>query len=287
VEISGRVLGPKGPATNAMVQLQDATTVEWSDNHSTNTDANGNFKLKGVPPGSYTLMAYQETNNVYTPAAKQKLDVGTDNVESVTLVLGRGGDFRGRVAVEGPGTIHLEQLFVILRAVDSAELSSGARVKQDGSFEVKGVEEGSYTLNVDGVENNWYVKSARLGERDILAGGLQVEKGSGGTLEMVISSSSARLDGSVTQEQKPIAGARVRVFPDPENPYNRMRRRSTTTDQTGRFVFSGIFPGKYRVVASSRAPGGGEVTKSDAQLVTLSERGHETVQLTLAPRQSQ
>jgi hypothetical protein len=91
----------------------------------------------------------------------------------------------------------------------------------------------------------------------------------------------------VTQDEKPVVGARVRVVPDPETAYNRMRRRDTTTDQNGQFVLPGVAPGKYRVTARSPADTAGEEAKADPQSVTLSEGGHKNIQLKLVPVQSQ
>jgi hypothetical protein len=68
-----------------------------------------------------------------------------------------------------------------------------------------------------------FVKSVRIGGDDILEKGLQLAKGSAGrTIEVVISSASAQLDGSVSDDDPPVAGAHVRVVPEPETPYNRV-----------------------------------------------------------------
>jgi hypothetical protein len=111
---------------------------------------------------------------------------------------------------------------------------------------------------------------------------LQVENGSsGGSLEIVVSSGTALLDGSVTKDDKPAIGARVRLVLDPETPYNRMRSRTVSTDQNGRFSLQ-IAPGKYQVVARSRGLTGGAAASSDPRTVNVSERDRKTIQLTIA-----
>ena len=123
----------------------------------------------------------------------------------------------------------------------------------------------------------------RLGSDDVLANGLQVEKGSSaGTLEVVVSSGTAVLEGSVTQDDNPSIGARVRLIPDPRTPYNRMRSGSVNTDQNGHFSLQ-IAPGKYQVVARSRVTSGRAAASSDPQTVSVSERDRKTIQLTIAP----
>jgi protocatechuate 3,4-dioxygenase beta subunit len=287
VEISGRVIAPDGKPVNAMIELQDAGVGDYFESHNTNTDAEGKFQLKGVPPGSYILTAYQQASDEMYSTALQELTVGNDNIDSLTIALSRGTDFTGKVVLEG--LARPNYLRVSLNVVGGKDSGyHGGRVKADGSFELKGVPQGNYAIGVyGGGEGRWYVKSARLGSDDVLEHGLEVEKGTGGTLEIVISAARAQLEGSVTQDDKPAVGARVRIVADPETPYNRMRRRDTTTDQNGQFVLSGVAPGKYRVTARSPADSAGEDAKADPQSVTLSEGGHINIQLKLVPVQSQ
>jgi len=111
---------------------------------------------------------------------------------------------------------------------------------------------------------------------------LQVEKGSsGGTLEIVVSTGTALLEGSVTEDDKPAIGARVHLTLDPETPYNRMRSRTVGTDQNGHFSLQ-IAPGKYQVVAKSRGVTGGAAASSDPRTVDLFEHDRKTIQFTIA-----
>ena len=289
VAISGRVLALDGKPASAMVELRDAE--DYTDDRNTITDAEGKFQLKGVPPGSYVLMAYQESSdNRYRPTARQELQVGNQNIDSLTIALTRGVDFDGRLTVEGPSRPLSDRVHVSLFSNDNdMDFGTyGALVKPDGSFEIKGVHEGKYTLQVyGGSEGDWYIKSARLGSDDVLEHGLQVEKGTAGTLEIIISKASAQLEGSVVQDDKPAIAARVRIVPDPSTPYNRIRRRDTTTDQNGMFVFSGLPPGNYRVIARAPAVPGAEGATAEPQSVTLAEHEHKAVQLKLVPAQDQ
>jgi len=289
VEISGRVIAPDGKPANAMVELQDAGVEDYFEGQNANTDADGKFQLKGVPPGSYIIVAYQQSSSdVYYPTARQELTVGNDNIDSLTIALSRGTDFTGKVMLEGVARPHYLQ--VSLRAVGGKDFGYlGGRVKQDGSFELKNVPEGNYAVVVygEGDESRWYVKSARLGSDDVLEHGLEVEKGTGGTLEIIISAARGQLEGSVTQDDKPAIGVGVWVVPDPETTFNRMRRRGTTTDQNGQFVLPGVAPGKYRVNARSPADSAGGDAKAEPQSVTLSEGEHKNIQLKLVPVQHQ
>jgi protocatechuate 3,4-dioxygenase beta subunit len=128
-----------------------------------------------------------------------------------------------------------------------------------------------------------------MGAEDVLQKGLEVERGSsGGTLEIALSSATAQLEGAVTEHDKPVAGAQVRVKPDPETPYNRIRSTSASTDQNGRFTFSTLPPGKYRVTAKlPSGPSQSAEASSEPKTVTLAEHDHQAVQLMLSAPESE
>jgi hypothetical protein len=282
VDVAGQVIGPGGPAKNTWVRLGepggDNSGVERQDT----PDEKGKFRLRGVPPGSYVIVVYQRSeNNVYESGARQKVEVGREGIESLTISLGGGASFRGRVTATDPGPVELDRIGVALSPIDEdEELGGYGRVKKDGTFEIASVGDGNYAVSVWGLKEDWYVKSVRLGATDILENGLQLEKSPGGVLQVVVSSGSAQLEGSVSDHDNAVIGARVRVVPDPETPYNRFRAESTRADQTGHFSLVGLAPGKYRVLARNATPGNPSL-KSDPLFVTLSERDHKSVQLTI------
>jgi protocatechuate 3,4-dioxygenase beta subunit len=285
VEVAGRVIAADGkPATHAYVQMYVPETVSWTDELGASTSAKGDFSIKGVPPGSNILSA-QESDEDIRRMTRQKLEVGNDNIDSLVIVFGKGTNISGRIVSVSPGVNALDRIRIQLEPTSDTDTAGFgfAQVKRDGSFEITEIADGNYALRVYGIDQGWYVKSARLGAEDVLQKGLEAERGpSSGALEIVLSSGSAQLDGAVTENDKPIAGAEVRVKPDPETPYNRMRSKSASTDQNGHFVFATVPPGKYRVTArlpsaSAETPG----SSSEPKTVTLREREHQAVQLTI------
>lgn len=290
VEVAGRMIGGNGPAKDTFVRLAEPGANNSGTDRQTTTDEKGNFRLKGVPPGSYVIVAYQRAggSGVYEQSGRQKIEVGSENIDSLTVSLGGGVSFKGRVTVVGGASPALSQIGIVLLGIDADEQLGGhGRVKDDGTFEISSVKEGDYAIRVWGLEQGWCVKSVRLGANDILEKGLQVENGAtGGSLVVAISSASAQLEGSVTDGDSPLAGARVRIKPDPETPYIQFRSRSTTTDQTGHFSVTGLAPGKYRVIAKSPVSLGSDPLKSDPQTVTLSEHDQKTIQLAIVKPQT-
>ena len=290
VEVAGRVLAADGKAASgAYVLLYIPEAMNWSNQLSTNTGAKGEFTIKGVPPGSYILTAQREEEG-RRQFAQQKLEVGNENTDSVLLAFNQGATIRGRIVSVGASLP--ERVQIQLAPAHGSDLPSGGSAwsKPDGSFEMTGVLDGDYALLVYTTRGQgWYMKSAHLGGEDVLQGGLQLERASlNGTLEIVLSSAGAQLEGGVTDHDKPAGGAQVRARPEPETPYNRMHSKSATTDQNGHFIFHTLPPGKYRVsaklpAASSEVPS----TASEPEIVTLGEREHQVVQLTLAAPQNE
>jgi Carboxypeptidase regulatory-like domain len=285
VEVSGRAIGPGGPAKQVWVSLSpsEAPGYGYDPGHQTTTDEKGNFKIKGVPPGSYVLTAYQsnEENGVYEATARLTIEVGNDNIESLTLVLGAGATLEGRITLPAVYAAEKRHVVVDLLPTTGEEyFGRGSREKKDGTFEITLVKDGDYALGVWGLQHDCYVKAARFGSDDVLEKGLRIEKGSsGGKLEIVVASDGAQIDGAIRDGEQAMIGARVRITPEPETAYNRFRSRSTRTDQTGRFSVTGLAPGKYRLSARSVVPGQSVAVKSDSQTITLSEHDHKTLQL--------
>jgi protocatechuate 3,4-dioxygenase beta subunit len=288
VKIAGHVIGRDGPASGAWVSLKLAGD-DYGLDRQTTSDEKGRFELKGIPPGSYVIFVYQrdEGENVYGPRGQQKVEVSGENIDSIVISLGGGTSFQGRVTVEGANSPLLDRIGILLIEVDDEQFGVSARAKKDGTFEIKSVCDGNYAVRVWGLESNWYLKSVRLGGDDLIEKGLQLEKGSTGrTIDVVISAASAQLDGSVSEDDvSAVAGAHVRVVPEPETPYNRSRVSTLKTDQTGHFSFIGLAPGTYRVLARYGGEAGSAALKSEPQTVTLSERDHKTMQLRLAKSQ--
>ncbi len=287
-EIGGHVIGRHGPAKNAWVFLVPLGADAVGLNRQDRCDDKGTFRLKGIPPGSYVVGAYEqdEGEEGYELQGQQKVEVSGENIDSLVISLGAGTTFQGRVTVAGAGSPALDRMQINLSDTDengsSGTIGSQGRVKKDGTFEIKSVRDGDYAFTFWGLENNWYVKSVRRGADDVLEKGLQVEVGnSGGRLDVVISSGSAQLEGSVSDRDGPVIGAHVRVMPEPETPYNRSRSRDVRTDQLGRFSLTALVPGTYRVIARSSAASASGTLRSDPQTVTLSERDRKTLQLTI------
>jgi hypothetical protein len=282
VEVAGRVIGADGkPATHAYLLLGVPGVGDLGGDSEGSTDSKGEFLIKHVSPGSYILTAVQNDENLHE-LTRQKLEVAESDLKSVILSFGRGTDIRGQIISQGSNPA-IDRLGLGLESQDEDESISGAaQAKKDGTFLLADVPDGSYAADVWGLEKGWFIKAIHYGSIDVLEKGLQVERGSSsGTLEVVISSAGAEMEGTVNdQDGKPIVAAQVRMRPEPETSFNRTRAHTTGTDQNGHFSFSSLAAGKYKVWARlpSKSPEA-LVANSESQTVTLSERDHQSIQL--------
>jgi hypothetical protein len=116
----------------------------------------------------------------------------------------------------------------------------------DGTFRLNNVAVGEYRLQV-GMPANSYLKSALVNGADILESPLVVSGIAAGNMEIVISSNSGKIQGSLLDGgSDPAPRAQVVLVP------NRSRGRTdlyktAITDADGKFTFGGVPPGEYKV----------------------------------------
>jgi len=293
VEISGKVLGHDGgPSTHAYVRLEQAGVEDGAfGDFSSDTDKDGHFSLKNVPPGNYIIIANEfEMGEQKYWHAQQKIEVGERKIDSIVLAVGRGSNIHGHVTFSGRGSSpDSSRTFLALEPAGESDDNTGAwaTVKKDGTFEITDVLDGSYVVRIHSRDSSWYPKSVRFGADDVLERGLQVEKGSGNTLEIVMSSAGATLEGTVTQKDKPAVAAHVRIHPELETPFNHLRSNATSTDQNGHFSIANLAPGRYVVTAKLASEAGATRPASEAQTITLHEGDRQSLQLALAEPKEQ
>jgi hypothetical protein len=291
VEVAGRVMGADGgPQTEAYVHLSAAGVQDWFSGLATSTDSKGQFSIKGVPPGAYYISTgtYERGKSYNT---RRKIEVGESNVDSIVLSLGSGATIHGRVVggnsrASGHAAVGLQPT-----AEEAENEGSYTQVEKDGSFELQGVLDGGYALQVYLQEQGSFVKSAHLGNEDAFQNGVQIEDGAAkGNLEIVVSNEGGQLEGTVTDSDKnqPLVGAQIKLRVDPENEYNRDRSKQVNTDQNGHYLLKDLPAGKYKVAARISSPAeGAPAIKSDPVAVTLAEHEHRTVDIKLTVPKSE
>ncbi len=275
--------------------------------------ADGSFDLRDVAPGSYWLqtLAQGSTPTGGTPAPASAaaaalasmmtsltpVDVSGSDAENLTIIVGNGITIPGRVQIEGslPNGFTMDRIgFVLIPTngfVTLGTVLQQPRASADGTFSLEKVNAGEYRLyaQVQGSQS-MYLKSARLGETDILASGFSIADRSPGALEVTLSSKGGQIDGTVLdKDSKPVRSIQTVLIPD----RNRERRdvyKVANTDQNGHFTMLGITPGDYQLFAWEDIEQfsffDSEVLKQfedKGKPIHIEESAKETVELRLIP----
>jgi hypothetical protein len=252
VTIKGQVVLPKAKLTRTDLWLEPLDpSNRWSFNVSQQASAkeDGKFEMKQVAPGEYFINARGEGETALY-SGRQRITVVDTDVE-VILPLSPGRKIVGRVTVEGGAKLSRQHSMVFLMPVEPGPFGGkDATVKDDGTFTISDVEENTYRVEIQ-VGEDAYLKSARYGMEDVLAGDLTISRETPqATLELVLSGATAKLQGTIIDaRRKPAQGAQVFLVPQNKG-WAQRRLRVARADQHGNFNIRGIAPGKYKLIGS-------------------------------------
>ena len=215
------------------------TTVQKTD---------GSFVIPEVLPGSYTLASFWFDDGV-SYVNRQAVDVGNADVEGIAMSVVPGTNISGRIVWEGQPAVDKDELKITPKPVDVPFGVRGqARVARDNSFTFKGLGEGTYRAEVMGMSKDCYIKDMYYGDSSVIKEGFTVARGEAGTLEIVISSRGARVQGTVMDSDSlPLAGVSVVLVPELSQRENYQKYKTESTDQYGNFDLRGIAPGDYKL----------------------------------------
>jgi hypothetical protein len=147
VSITGRVTGDAGQLADIMVDASEDTLMAY---RSTYTDADGNFAINGLWPGSYRIH-FEDYNNVYisgtySPDGLVQSDdphttVGANGLDLGIVHLDVASSIQGTMTGEAGSTQWVEAL-----VCRSDGFCRSGQSDESGQFSIVGLPAGSYTL---------------------------------------------------------------------------------------------------------------------------------------------
>jgi hypothetical protein len=288
-KISGKVISPDGqPQRRIFVTAVKLPSSGFQPNAQQSVGSQGDFTLRGLVPGSYRLTA-QERREDQLLTGSVVVDVGNQDVAGVVLPLGNGAELQGRVVFEGPGQPpSLASLRVSTLSLGDDSRPGfrfrgpmGASVKEDGTFAVKDLAEGSVQLVVSRPSGNSYLKSIRAQGKDVTDGTLELRSGDRiQGVEIVIASDGAQLSGNVKDgaSGQTVSDATILIYPADTKLVGPSSRyiRSIAAGKQGEFSFQGLVPGEYKLCALLDHESGIEY---DPEYLQSLDRFSKTVQL--------
>lgn len=224
--------GKTRPCADGWVGLEEEAAGRWTGD---STEDDGTVEIHAVLPGRYDVNVRCE--NLLSRDKYDPIEVKTADVEGLVWTVGPGATIRG-VVKNSEGTpvasAHV-QASSTGGPARSQRSWGGDDTDKDGSFILKGLVGGDYTLEV-----------TASGERDAEPKTkVTVPAGGETTVEITLPGSGTIAGSVVDSEGKPVPNARVRVA----NNGWRWNDDGRTADD-GTFTIEGVEPGDRRVVAT-------------------------------------
>jgi len=257
-------------------------------------DANGNFDIRGITAGSYTLVALIQDRGK-SLMTRMAVEVGNSNVENLSITINPALSLSGAVRLDGEAVASVSTAQVSLRPRDPIGTIPGSsnptsKVNADGSFTLSNISADHYNVILSGLPDGFYVKSVSLGGQDALLAGLNLSSGAAGPIDIVLAPNAGQAVGVVqNDQQQPAPGVTVVLIPqERERKEQAQYYKTATTDAAGTFTFKNLDPGQYKVYAWKEVESGAYMdpefvgpVENRGATVTIREGSQENLQVKL------
>ena len=261
--VSGVVTTDGKPAPNVKVSALTADSLmKGLDFKSTYTTRTGEFEIRDLAPGVYNLIAWVEPGARVESGHLATRDVVVDAVivKNVELILRAGSRASGTIVGLPPDTTARPTIMLAALDRDTRNTGSHWTRAEAGAFTVRGIIPGRYAVSVGELPPGLRVASVRQNGRDIHD--LSVTIGADqelGDIAVTLSNTPTTLKGTLFDKNgAPTPDYLVVVFPEDEQ-YRWPGTPRIKADQPasdGRFTFSNLPPGKYRMAVVTDAEAG-------------------------------
>jgi protocatechuate 3,4-dioxygenase beta subunit len=240
------VNGPmgNGPAVELTLSPEDLGQ-RWSSGTRTQ-GPEFRFQMPDVPAGRYRIEAvFHSGDKSYV--ACQILDLHAGSGE-IILSLAAAKDLRGTVRFEGPPASRPSGLRISLaRPGGQGGNNIAAQIGGDGGFLLSQVPAGDWQLGLNPLPPG-FLKSAQLGDKDVRFTTFEIGTGANASLNIVVSTNTAVVEGEIDSESSKRAGIIVAPVAGPYHDLTRFYY-GAAADDNGKFKLQGIAPGKYKIFA--------------------------------------
>ena len=263
--------------------------------NATEVAADGQFEVRGMAPGSYTITVFSGSEGTFL-TARESVTVVAADVEGLKLVPVRPFTVTGHLRLEGSMSKHVTDFTASLGPAPDADDNGmsisvegwNAKVDRFGNFQWTNVAPGKYVASVylDSSDDS-FLKPVTVGN-SAADPGFSVTGPT--TIELVIGSRAGVLEGAVLDQDKPASNATVVAVP--EEKYRKLHERYGvgSADQNGRFTIHGLAPGSYTVFAWHDTdeglyydPAFLKSQESNGMALKIEEGSRHKIELKLAP----
>ena len=230
-------------STVTLAAIEDGAGVA---RHTVTSSSDGAYTFRGIAPGTYILSASSGSEMVATSLQLRNSALRMD------LRLGPGVPINGRVFSAGGSSMDLRNVRVRLSEEHALfPQPPTAAVGINSQFLLPAVQPGTYTLSVDGLPPDTYMKAAAFNDADALTRPILPSYQSTAELNIELADDGGRLEGAALDaNDRPFRGAQVLLIPvDARSRLDLYK--STVSAENGTFTIGGIAPGAYRAFAWS------------------------------------
>ncbi len=189
----------------------------------------GTAQVVGLSPGVFEIRAWTEASG-FTRSRYVRLPA----VKRVDVVLPDGGTFRGRIVdATGSGVAEAQVILWSGAWMSFASRVATATTGSDGTYAARTYTEHASVKRLD-------VRASGFATRRMEIPHASVEEGRTATLEDVVLTPGARVEGVVTGPDGPVSGARIEVLVPGPGPFGERETESTTADAAGHYTLEGL-----------------------------------------------
>ena len=280
--VTGVVMGPAGPVQGQLLRLVPDTGEDFGTGFeaaATMTSDDGRFTFLDVPPGSYVIEARSTTSlaalspspepilmpdGVPPPVqprdqwwSRTPISVFGDDIDDLVVTMRPTHSVTGQITFvttgRRPTTAEVDRIRVSLKPARGGRAGvPDARVQATGSFALRGLWPAEYFVDTT-LPAGWFIESIQGQGRDLTSDPLDASMG-GDTIVVAVrlTNTPTRLSGTVRDERGAVVGdVTVVALPADRATLSPLRTREVRASAYGEFVFAGLPPGAYHLVALS------------------------------------
>ena len=312
--IHGRIEGLSGPSARRdtlFLSQKTGLSSSISNGRRGRVSQDGQFEFDAVVPGEYTLRligaAPSDGSGPRTPwlrqlLARQDVEVGASDVESLNLPIMPSINVTGRITADGLDAPNFSGMQITLAPI-AADASYGsyrtAKVGADGTFTLDNLSPVEYVVHALGGPQGTYIKSLSFNGADLLTQPMDLSQGGGGEITVALHSGVAQIDGTVQtngqSSQIPLAsptgGQAASPYPMvvlvPAKPApDGSGLLAQPVQPSGAFTMQNVRPGQYSAFAVERFDGSLwqnpnflKEIENDGISIDVGENDHKQIQL--------